>query len=98
VLSGASPIPGGWAFVLLRRTPNWNPWLPWAVAGATIVAVLALVLGWLRSRRSGQTQDGSAAARWPRRFLTAGRPGRLFAVAGAVGLIAILAGPAAYSA
>ena len=27
-----------------------------------IVAVLALALGWLRSRRSGQTRDGAAAA------------------------------------
>jgi 4-amino-4-deoxy-L-arabinose transferase-like glycosyltransferase len=98
VLAAAVGITGGWAVVLLRRTPNWNAWLPWAVAGATIVAVLALALGWLCSRRSGQTQDSAAAAGWPRRFLTASRPGRLFAVAGTVGLIAVLAGPAAYSA
>jgi len=98
VLPAAIAITGGWAFVLLRRTPNWNPWLPWAVAGATIVAVLALVLGWLRSRRSADPRDGAATARGPRRFLTAGRPGRLFAVAGVAGLIAVLAGPAAYSA
>ncbi len=98
VLAAAIGITGGWAFVLLRRTPNWNSWLPWTVAGATIVAVLALALGWLRSRRSGQTQDGAAPAGRPRRFLTAGRPGRLFAVAGVAGLIAVLAGPAAYSA
>jgi len=98
VLPAAIAVTGGWAFVLLRRTPSWNPWLAWTVAGATIVAVLALVLGWRRSRRSGQTQDGAATAGRPSRFLQAGRPGRLFAVAGVVGLIAVLAGPAAYSA
>jgi 4-amino-4-deoxy-L-arabinose transferase-like glycosyltransferase len=98
VLAAAIAVTGGWAFVLLRRTPNWNPWLPWAVAGATIVAVLALALGWLRGRRSGQSQDPAATAGWLRRFLTAGRPGRLFAVAGVIGLIAVCAGPAAYSA
>jgi 4-amino-4-deoxy-L-arabinose transferase-like glycosyltransferase len=98
VLPAAIAITGGWAFVLLRRTPAWNPWLPWTIAGATIVAVLALALGWLGSRPSGQTQDGAATASRPRRFLTAGRPGRLFAVAGVVGLIAIFAGPAAFSA
>jgi 4-amino-4-deoxy-L-arabinose transferase-like glycosyltransferase len=98
VLPAAIAVTGGWAFVLLRRTPNWNPWLPWAVAGATVVAVLVLVLGWLRSRRPAQTPDGAATVGRPRRYLTAGRPGRLFAVAGVVGLIAVLAGPAAYSA
>jgi 4-amino-4-deoxy-L-arabinose transferase-like glycosyltransferase len=98
VLAAAVGSTGGWAFVLLRRTPNWNAWLPWTVAGATTVAVLAVALGWLHSRRSGQTPGGAATAGRPRRFLTAGRPGRLFAVAGVVGLIAILAGPAAYSA
>jgi len=98
VLPAAIAVTGGWAFVLLRRTPNWNPWLPWTVAGATIVAVLALVLGWLRSRRSADPRDGAVTAGRPRRFLTAGRPGRLFAVAGVAGLIAVLAGPAAYSA
>ena len=97
MLPAAIAVTGGWAFVLLRRTPNWNSWLPWAVAGATIVAVLALMLGWLRSRRSGQTQDGAVTAGRPRRFLTAGRRGRLLAVAGVAGLIAVLAGPAAYA-
>jgi len=42
VLPAAIAVTGGWAFVLLRRTPGWNPWLPWTVTGATIVAVLAL--------------------------------------------------------
>ena len=49
---------GGWAFVLPRRTPSWNPWLPWAVAAATAVAVLALSFGWPRGR-------GPAWPAWP---------------------------------
>ena len=38
----AIAVTGAWAFVLLRRTPGWNSWLPWTVAAATAVAVLAL--------------------------------------------------------
>jgi 4-amino-4-deoxy-L-arabinose transferase-like glycosyltransferase len=87
VLPVAIAITGGWAFVLLRRTPGWNPWLSWTVAGATIVTVLALAYGWLRGRRS---------AGGPRLFL-AGRHRRLLAVAAVAGLIAVLAGPAAYA-
>jgi 4-amino-4-deoxy-L-arabinose transferase-like glycosyltransferase len=98
VLPAAIASTGGWGFVLLRRTPNWNPWLSWTVAGASIAAVLALVLGWRRGRRSAGRPDGAVTAGRPRRFLPSGRPGRLFAVAGVTGLIAVLAGPAAYSA
>ncbi|MGI5201162.1 ArnT family glycosyltransferase [Spirillospora sp. CA-108201] len=36
---------GAWAFVLLDRTPSWNPWLRWAVAAATALAVAALIAG-----------------------------------------------------
>jgi 4-amino-4-deoxy-L-arabinose transferase-like glycosyltransferase len=88
----AIAVTGAWSFVLLRRTPTWNPWLSWTVLGATVVAVLALVLalvfGWLRGRGSA---TGLGRGR-----LTGGR-GRLFAVVGVAGLIAILAGPAAYA-
>ncbi|MEV0611873.1 glycosyltransferase family 39 protein [Nonomuraea sp. NPDC050404] len=44
---------GAWSFVLLNRTPEWNPWLPWVVVAATVVAVPALVaarLPWRRGR------------------------------------------------
>ena len=51
VLPAAIAVTGGWAFVLLRRTPAWNPWLAWTVAGATAVAVLALALGRRRGHR-----------------------------------------------
>ncbi|WP_433461332.1 glycosyltransferase family 39 protein [Spirillospora sp. CA-128828] len=36
---------GAWAFALLDRTPSWHPWLRWAVAAATVLAVLALLGG-----------------------------------------------------
>jgi 4-amino-4-deoxy-L-arabinose transferase-like glycosyltransferase len=99
MLPAAIAVTGGWAFVLLRRTPSWNPWLSWTVLGATIVTVLALTYGWLRSRRSAATgTDGpDPAAVRRRRFLAPGRRGRLAAVAGVAGLIAMLAGPAAYA-
>jgi 4-amino-4-deoxy-L-arabinose transferase-like glycosyltransferase len=77
----AIAVTGAWSFVLLRRTPSWNPWLSWTVLGATVVAVLALAFGWWNGRRSA---------------VGLGR-GRLFAVIGVAGLIAILAGPAAYA-
>ncbi|MFB9469193.1 ArnT family glycosyltransferase [Nonomuraea salmonea] len=41
---------GAWSFVLLNRTPEWNPWLPWVVVAATVVAVPTLAL-WRRGRR-----------------------------------------------
>ena len=72
----AIAVTGVWSFVLLRRTPSWNPWLSWTVLGATVVAVLALAFGWLRGRYP-------AAGRQSRRLLV---------VSGVAGLIAVLAG------
>ena len=72
VLPALVAITGGWAFVLLRRTPDWNGWLAVVVAAATVITVVILLAG------------------WPRRSL--------LVVAGVTGLIAILAGPAAYAA
>ena len=75
----------------MRRTPGWNPWLPWTVAAATAVAVLALALAWRRARGAAAGPGGQAErAAGPTR-------GRLFAAAGVAGLIAVLAGPAAYA-
>ncbi|GAB3149384.1 ArnT family glycosyltransferase [Microbispora hainanensis] len=42
VLAAAIAVTGAWSFVLLRRTPEFVPWLAWAVAGGTVVAVFAL--------------------------------------------------------
>lgn len=36
-------LTAAWAFVLLRRTPEWQPWLAWTVLGAGAVAVLAVL-------------------------------------------------------
>ncbi|SNR81137.1 ArnT family glycosyltransferase [Actinomadura mexicana] len=44
---------GAWAFVLLDRTPSWNPWLRWAVAAATVLAVAALIAGRAAAGRAG---------------------------------------------
>ncbi|MFI6902634.1 glycosyltransferase family 39 protein [Nonomuraea sp. NPDC050394] len=41
-------VTGGWAFAVLRRTPEWTPWLAWAVLAATVLAGLALVLARVR--------------------------------------------------
>jgi len=163
VLPTAIAVTGSWAFILLRRTPSWNPWLAWTVAGATVAAVLALVVGWLRSggaaarvsrpgglgaRNEGQTAweptgHGEGQTAWeptghgegqadqqadavagqqaserredladeqvgglPAGMSDRGREGadrpvrgrgRLLALAGVAGLIAVLAGPAAYA-
>ncbi|MBO2454660.1 glycosyltransferase family 39 protein [Actinomadura barringtoniae] len=45
VLPAAVAITGVWAFMLLNRTPDWNPWLRWVVVAATVLAVAALVAG-----------------------------------------------------
>ncbi len=79
VLPLAVAVTGAWAFVLLRRTPGWNPWLPVTVLGATAATVVILAL--MRSRRAGTVLGG-----------------RLLILAGVAGLIAVLAGPAAYAA
>jgi 4-amino-4-deoxy-L-arabinose transferase-like glycosyltransferase len=102
----AIAVTGAWSFLLLRRTPGWNPWLSFTVLGATVVAVLVLAFGWLRARRSdedmrsaegvGEQQSPVQADRGDRRF-AAGRRKRLLTVAGVAGLIAVLAGPAAYA-
>ena len=107
VLPLAIAVTGAWSFVLLRRTPSWNPWLAWTVLGATVVAVLALAFGWLRARRVAEDvrsaealdeQQSAARTDGSGRRFAAGRRSRLFALAGVAGLIAILAGPAAYAA
>ncbi|WP_067472481.1 glycosyltransferase family 39 protein [Actinomadura hibisca] len=43
VLPAGVAVTGAWAFVLLARTPDWNPWLRWAVAALTVLAVANLL-------------------------------------------------------
>jgi 4-amino-4-deoxy-L-arabinose transferase-like glycosyltransferase len=40
----------GWAFAVVARVPSWHGWLRWAVAGLAVVAVLVLVVAFLRRR------------------------------------------------
>ncbi|GAB3983376.1 glycosyltransferase family 39 protein [Actinoallomurus acanthiterrae] len=75
VLPAGVAVTGAWAFALLRRSPNWNPWLAWTVAGLTVVAVIGLL-----------------AAR-----LGPGTLARFGVLAGVIGLVAGLAGPAAFA-
>ncbi|GAA3234710.1 ArnT family glycosyltransferase [Nonomuraea helvata] len=46
----AVAVTGAWSFVVLRRTPDWAPWLAWVVLGATLVAVAGLVLARVRAQ------------------------------------------------
>ncbi|MEU5758328.1 glycosyltransferase family 39 protein [Nocardia sp. NPDC047648] len=45
-----SAVTGVWAFVLLDRTPDWLPWLRWAVLISTALAAMGLLVGAHRSR------------------------------------------------
>jgi 4-amino-4-deoxy-L-arabinose transferase-like glycosyltransferase len=51
VLAAAVAVTGGWAIVLLRRTPTWNAWLPWLIGAATAVVLVTLIAGQLRGHR-----------------------------------------------
>ena len=48
VLAAVSLVTTGWAFVILARSPEWNPWLRWAVL---VVGVVAAAAGLLLGRR-----------------------------------------------
>lgn len=55
ILPAGIAVTGWWAFTLLGRTPDWNPWLRWTVAGATVLAVAALAAARLpRAARTGR--------------------------------------------
>ncbi|MEU1878287.1 glycosyltransferase family 39 protein [Streptosporangium sp. NPDC020072] len=91
VLPAALAVTGAWAFTVLRRTPDFVPWLAWAVAGVTVVAVTATALSGALSGTSSGTSSG----------LRPGSPrgrARLLAASGVVAaLFTGLAGPAAYA-
>ncbi|MFE3193789.1 glycosyltransferase family 39 protein [Nocardia sp. NPDC059240] len=46
---------GVWSFVLLDRTPDWLPWLRWAVLVGSILVALAVIAGTRQSRRYAVT-------------------------------------------
>jgi 4-amino-4-deoxy-L-arabinose transferase-like glycosyltransferase len=49
-LPAAIAVTGGWAFVLLRRTPSWNPWLAWTILALTGLAVIGLLASGARRK------------------------------------------------
>ncbi|NYI42068.1 glycosyltransferase family 39 protein [Demequina lutea] len=51
LLAAVSLATTGWAFVILARSPEWNPWLRWVVFAVGLVAAAGLLLG----RRLGAT-------------------------------------------
>jgi 4-amino-4-deoxy-L-arabinose transferase-like glycosyltransferase len=60
----AVAVTGGWSYVLLDRTPGWQPWLRAAVLAATIVAVVGLLAAWRAgplARRVSLVALGAAA-------------------------------------
>jgi 4-amino-4-deoxy-L-arabinose transferase-like glycosyltransferase len=53
VLAAVVAGTAGWAFVLLGRTPDFLPWLRWAVLGLAAVAAVALLVPRAVARRGG---------------------------------------------
>ncbi|TQS26226.1 glycosyltransferase family 39 protein [Microbispora sp. KK1-11] len=96
ILAAAVAVTGAWSFVVLRRTPEFVPWLAWVVAGATAVAVLALAVTAFAGRGTESDTESDTGRGGP-----AGRGGRaaarITAVALAAAVAAGLAGPAAYA-
>ena len=43
LLAGLVAVTAGWAFVLLRRTPTWLPWLAWVVLGLGLLAAVGML-------------------------------------------------------
>ncbi|WP_018350486.1 ArnT family glycosyltransferase [Longispora albida] len=85
-----------WSAVLLSRSPDWQPWLRPAVIGLGIVAVIGLLAGLLDQRRAPAPPDESEPepVRQNKLVLVARRTAPVSATAG---LLAVLAGPAAYA-
>ncbi|MET7772455.1 glycosyltransferase family 39 protein [Nocardia sp. NPDC005366] len=50
ILAVLACVTGIWAFVLLNRTPEWLPWLRWAIVVGSCAAAVGLLLGTRRSR------------------------------------------------
>ncbi|XVQ15572.1 glycosyltransferase family 39 protein [Spirillospora sp. CA-255316] len=54
VLPVGVAVTGAWSFALLARTPDWNPWLRWAVAAVTVLSVVGLAAGRALRGRGGR--------------------------------------------
>ncbi len=45
ILAMMSAVTGGWAFILLDRTPDWQPWLRWVVLVGSIAVAAVIAVG-----------------------------------------------------
>ncbi|MDR8411200.1 glycosyltransferase family 39 protein [Nonomuraea sp. 3-1Str] len=61
VLPLAVAVTGGWSFTVLRRSPDFVPWLAWAVLAATVLAVAGLALAGLVLAGRGRAAAGVAS-------------------------------------
>ncbi|OAN34964.1 ArnT family glycosyltransferase [Mycolicibacterium iranicum] len=52
ILAMMSAVTGAWAFVLLYRTPDWQPWLRWVVLIGSIVVAVVIAVGLPRLGRA----------------------------------------------
>ncbi len=59
VLAVVVLVTAGWAYVLLGRTPDYLPWLRWAVLAAGIAGALGLL-----KPRAGSAGGASSSRRW----------------------------------
>jgi 4-amino-4-deoxy-L-arabinose transferase-like glycosyltransferase len=81
-LAATMAVTAVWSWVLLRRTPEWHPWLaPLVLVAGLAVAALVAALPW----RDGARLAGMGGGR------------RLAAAGAGAGLLVALAGPAAYA-
>ncbi|MCX4752071.1 ArnT family glycosyltransferase [Kitasatospora purpeofusca] len=104
VLAGTLAVTAVWAYVLLGRSSDFQPWLrPAVLAGGLLAAVALLVAGPLAARLAAGAPvagvEAEAAAGAPAGGRAGARriAGRVTAVAGLVGAAAALGGPAAYA-
>jgi 4-amino-4-deoxy-L-arabinose transferase-like glycosyltransferase len=62
-LAGTLGVTAVWSWVLLRRTPDWHPWLaPLVLAGGLAAAGLVAAVPWRRLGGAGRTGRRAAAA------------------------------------
>jgi 4-amino-4-deoxy-L-arabinose transferase-like glycosyltransferase len=85
-LSAMVAATGVWSFVLLDRTPSWNPWLRYLLAAATLAGVAAILAGFPTRRRLALAAGALAVAAsllgpaaYSAQSLASGRGGALMA-------------------
>jgi 4-amino-4-deoxy-L-arabinose transferase-like glycosyltransferase len=61
LLATMSAVTGGWAFILLNRTPDWVPALRWVALAGSVVVAVTLAAGAQRLGRIGVSVLAAAA-------------------------------------